>query len=290
MGTKIDVRGHARAEAVDSLQGKDETLNISAPDRHSHTTPVFRLLGVDIDNITMSQALDRIERWAVEATSRHVAFVNAACMNIASENATYREVLGTCDLVLADGIGVRLGGRFQGIDVVDNVNGTDMFPLLCERAARSGTGIYLLGSADGVAAATAELMSDRYPGLRIVGTHHGYFAPEDEAAVVADINASGAGILLAAFGVPQQELWLDRVGDQLTVPVRIGVGALFDLTSGRLPRAPLPVRKVHMEWAWRLAMEPRRMWRRYVLGNPVFLARAYRDARETRSTTPQETP
>lgn len=237
----------------------------------------------------MPTTLDRLEAWATERTAdgpRLVGFVNAACLNIAAEDPEYRSVVQRFDLVLPDGIGVRLGGRMQGVDVLDNVNGTDLFPQLAERAARSGHSFYLLGSADGVASATAELMTQRYPGLRIAGSQHGYFSPEEEAGVIDAINASGASFLFVAMGVPEQEKWLARNADRLTVPVALGVGALFDITSGRVPRAPKPIRAARMEWGWRLAMEPRRMWRRYVLGNPVFLTRAYLDARANRAGSP----
>ncbi|HNW79296.1 MAG TPA: WecB/TagA/CpsF family glycosyltransferase, partial [Candidatus Competibacteraceae bacterium] len=118
------------------------------------------------------------------------------------------------------------------------------------------------------------------PGLVIAGTQHGYFSPAEEGEIIARINASGAGVLLVAFGVPRQELWLAEHHEVLLPPVRMGVGGLFDFYSGRIPRAPLWLREIGLEWVWRLIQEPGRMWRRYILGNPLFLYRVWKQARQ----------
>ncbi len=185
--------------------------------------------------------------------------------------------------VLPDGIGLQIGCRMRGLALAANVNGTDLFPRLCERAARDGLSLFLLGARPGVAEAVADNMRRRYPELIVAGARHGYFAPSEESDLIARINASGARILLVAFGVPRQELWLAEHRDRLRPPVRMGVGGLFDFYSGRIPRAPLWLREIGLEWTWRLAQEPGRMWRRYLLGNPLFLYRVWRQAcREAR--------
>lgn len=245
----------------------------------------FDLLGVEVDNSTMDETLHWAVSQAQAARTAVLAFVNPDSLNIAVQDGTYREVLERAERVMPDGIGIKMATGFQGIDVRENVNGTDMFPLLCERAVESDLSIYLLGAREGVAAAAADEMRRRYPTLKIAGVHHGYFTPEEEPAVVAEINASGADILLAAFGVPTQEIWLDRHRDELLPGLVVGVGGLFDFYSGRIPRAPRWLREVGMEWTWRLAQEPRRMWRRYVIGNPLFLSRAWRDARAKEAGT-----
>ena len=119
-------------------------------------------------------------------------------------------------------------------------------------------------------------MRARFPALRIAGTHHGFFDPSDEARVLADIDASGADVLLAAFGAPRQELWMRAHRDRLRVPVMIGVGGLFDFHSGRVSRSPRWLQDMGLEWTWRLLQEPSRMWRRYLLGNPLFVLRVLR--------------
>lgn len=247
--------------------------------------PVLDFFGVPITNTTMDEAVDWIAARA-SATAPFpgekalVAFVNPDCLNIAYRHAPYRTVLQRAARVLPDGIGLHLGCRLRGLALVANVNGTDLFPRLCERAARDGLPLFLLGGRPGVAELTAANMRQRYPRLIVAGAQHGYFTPAEEAGVIARINASGARILLVAFGAPRQELWLAERHDRLLPPVRLGVGGLFDFYSGRMPRAPLWLREIGLEWVWRLAREPGRLWRRYLLGNPLFLYRVWRQARQ----------
>jgi len=139
----------------------------------------------------------------------------------------------------------------------------------------AGRSLFLLGARPGVAAAAAQSMRQRYPALRIAGTRDGYFDAAEEPAVIEQINASGADILLVAFGAPRQDLWLHQHRDVLAPPVRMGVGGLFDFYSGRIPRAPEWMREIGLEWAYGLLQEPGRMWRRYVIGNPLFLYRVW---------------
>jgi N-acetylglucosaminyldiphosphoundecaprenol N-acetyl-beta-D-mannosaminyltransferase len=235
--------------------------------------PILNLFGIPVVNTTMSEAVDWVIAQASGSDPRHMAFVNPDCLNIAWHIPDYRSVLLKADRVLPDGIGIHLGCRMLGQALRANVNGTDMFPLLCEAARREGLPLYLLGARPGIAQATADNMVKRYPGLKIAGTRDGYFRPEEEEAVVEAINQSGARILLAAFGAPRQELWLGRWKDRLAPPVSMGVGGLFDFYSGRIPRAPVWMREMGIEWVFRLMQEPGRMWRRYVIGNPLFLLR-----------------
>ncbi|WP_258406589.1 WecB/TagA/CpsF family glycosyltransferase [Shewanella spartinae] len=248
------------------------TMTLLAPSlpgsRHS-----LSLFGLKIANLSMNQLLERMlaacER---QGAMERYCFVNADCMNISRDNKAYHHNLTQADLILADGLGLRLASRLKGTPLGDNLNGTDMFPLLCERLAKSGYAIYLLGGRPGIAQLTADKMQARYPALNIAGTHHGYLDSEQETAkVIAQINASKASILLVAMGAPQQEFWLAKHQAQLNLAVGIGVGGLFDFYSERIIRAPLWVRQIGMEWIARLLAEPARMWRRYLLGNPRFL-------------------
>lgn len=233
-----------------------------------------RLFGLEITDTSVVRAAGWLTERALQRRVTSVAFLNAHCVNVAFANPDYRRAMLSMDRVFADGIGVRIAAKCAGIELQDNVNGTDLFPVLCNTAARAGVGIFLLGARHGVAAAAAERMAERTPGLVVSGTHHGYIADADKTErAIAEINTSGAGILLVAMGVPSQEQWIERHRHRISVPVIIGVGGLFDYYSGRIPRAPLPLRKAGLEWAWRLAQEPRRLARRYLLGNAEFLAR-----------------
>ncbi|HYO46382.1 MAG TPA: WecB/TagA/CpsF family glycosyltransferase, partial [Gemmatimonadota bacterium] len=248
------------------------------------------LEGVSIANLTLSEALTWVVREAQAGATSTMYFVNADSLNQAAVNPDYWDALRRAGRVAADGIGVKLAARFHGWGVRQNVNGTDLFPLLCDAASRNRLPIYLLGSRPGVAAATAAQMTSRFPGLQIAGCRDGFFATAEEGAVIEEINRSGARVLLVGMGVPAQELWLDRCRAQLDVGVALGVGGLFDFSSGRIPRAPQWVRELGLEWGWRLAREPRRMWRRYVLGNPRFLVRSWLSARHHRRGAPEAPP
>lgn len=236
----------------------------------------FHLFGVRVHNSRLDDAVADILQRIRSHRQTHIAFVNADCQNKAWNNPGYREVLNGFDRVYADGSGIRLACRMAGLELADNVNGTDLFPLLCRELARQGHGLFLLGGFPGVAQACADAMQRRFPGLRVVGTQHGYFPHHATDEVIQRINDSGADVLLVGFGAPSQEFWLHRHRRQLQPSVRIGVGGLFDFYSGRIPRAPQWLRRLGLEWIWRLLQEPARMWRRYLLGNPLFLWRVWR--------------
>lgn len=238
--------------------------------------PELDFFGVTLANTSMGAAIDWIVERARGRRPAQIAFVNPDCLNIAYRHAAYHRVLTQAARVLPDGIGIHLGCRILGLALRENVNGTDLFPRLCERCAGEGLSLYLLGARPGVAAAAAAEMQRRYPGLKVAGTRDGYFGAADEAQVLAGINASGADILLVALGAPRQELWLAEHTADLAPTVRLGVGGLFDFYSGRIPRAPLWMREIGLEWTWRLIQEPGRMWRRYIIGNPLFLFRVWR--------------
>ncbi len=224
---------------------------------------------------------------ASAASRRRVTinFINAHCINVARNNSGYRRALARTDLLLPDGIGIEIAAKMAGKDKPVNLNGTDLFPLICERAAAAGAGIFLLGGLPKVADAAAAWACGSWPTLRISGTQDGYFDRAHEDAVIERINRSGAAILFVGLGVPLQEAWIERNRHRLLVPAVLGVGGLFDYYSGRIARAPAVIREAKCEWVWRLAMEPRRMAERYLVGNAVFLAHAAIEAARQRGLT-----
>lgn len=251
--------------------------------------PKVTILGIEIENLTMAEATDWIVREAETrrgktGQGRRVCFVNADCGNLTFKNRTYFESLGRSDMVLADGIGMRLAGKMLKQPIIENVNGTDMFPRLCERLGESETSIYLLGGKPGIAQGVAEWVTANYPGTRIAGFRDGYFKPEEEPAVIEEIRRSDAGLLLVAFGAPRQDLWIEQHLPSLGVSLAVGVGGLFDFYSQRIPRAPQWMRELGLEWLFRLIQEPGRLWKRYVIGNVMFLTRVirYREGHPTK--------
>jgi N-acetylglucosaminyldiphosphoundecaprenol N-acetyl-beta-D-mannosaminyltransferase len=258
---------------VGSALGGDSALPVPAE---------VEFFGVRVANTTMDESLEWLAERAAEPTRTLAAFVNPDCLNIAYHDEAYRSVLRQAARVLPDGIGLRIGCNLLGVAMQANVNGTDLFPRICARAAAAGMPVFFLGARPGVADLASENMQAQFPGLRIAGTQHGYFSPEEAASVIRKINESGARILFVAFGAPRQEIWLAEHHEALAPTLRLGVGAALDFYSGRIPRAPQWMREIGFEWAFRLYLEPGRMWRRYVVGNPLFLYRVWLQSRESR--------
>ena len=235
------------------------------------------LLGVRFDRLPRTAALDALAGAFGSGEARKVYIVNAHTVNLAWRDPEFRAVLNGADLLFNDGTGVQLASRVAGKPFPDNLVGTDLTPQLCERAVRASVSVFLLGGRPGVPERAAEGLRRRVPGLRIAGAQHGYFAPDDTARVVEAINRSGAGILLVAFGNPLQEIWIHRNAPHLRCDLCIGVGGLIDHLSGQLRRAPRWMRKLGIEWMHILAGQPHK-WRRYLLGNPLFVGRLMVDS------------
>jgi alpha-1,3-mannosyltransferase len=201
-----------------------------------------------------------------------VAFVNAHTLNVAATQADFRAVLQNCT-VLNDGIGIDIASRIlYGAPFPENLNGTDFNPNYLQRT-RHRYRLFLLGANPGVAERAAIRLSELCPFHRIVGCQHGHFDPDQIAEVVANIRQSEADVVLVAMGNPKQELFLQEHLAATGCTLGIGVGALFDFLAGEVPRAKSWVQKWRLEWIFRLAQEPRRLARRYLYGNPLFLLR-----------------
>jgi exopolysaccharide biosynthesis WecB/TagA/CpsF family protein len=241
------------------------------------------LLGVSVTSGASADVLAQIERrMDAAADPLFVAFANANTLNLASTNADYRHVLNKADLVLNDGFGVALGARMLNRRFPENLNGTDFLPHLLKLAAGRGWPVFLLGGTAGTAETAADKLSQHIADLRIAGVHHGYLTAQSNSDLVATIRASGARVLLAGMGNPGQEFWLASNLEASGAQLGVGVGAFLDFAAGRVARAPVWMRRLRLEWFWRLMVEPRRLWRRYLVGNPLFLLRAARHARRAR--------
>jgi exopolysaccharide biosynthesis WecB/TagA/CpsF family protein len=222
-------------------------------------------------------ALDEIERLYDEPGPQLVAYANAHTLNLAYGDRAYRDLLLRAGIVLGDGAGVMIAGRLHRAPLPANLNGSDFNPKILERAAARGWPAYLLGGRPGIAGRAADRWRTAFPGLEIVGTRDGFFPPERSAEVAASVKESGAGLVMVAMGNPLQERWLDEHLGATGARLGVGVGAFFDFSAGIVPRAPAWMNRAGIEWVYRLYQEPRRMWRRYVLGNPLFLLRVARE-------------
>jgi len=231
------------------------------------------IVSSQVDNVTVDEALDAILE-PTEGRNRMAFFVHPHALNLARFDREFAQRLTRADLVLPDGVGIRVAARILGIGMRHNINGTDLLPLLCERARDEGVPLVLIGAAPGIAERCAERLLAAHHGLSIPVVSDGFLSEEQSGAIVDEVRKLGRCLVLVGMGSPIQERWaLEHLAGLPDVTV-LTVGGLFDFFSGAMPRAPLAFRELGLEWAYRLAQEPRRMARRYLLGNPLFLTLA----------------
>lgn len=219
------------------------------------------LLDVRIDDVTMDQALAQIVGFITAGGPHHVVTVNPEFVMAAQRDAAFRAVLNRAQLAVPDGVGLNVAARWTGQTLRGRVPGVELCERLAALSAEHGYRIYLLGAAPGVAEATAAVLERRFPGVAIASCFAGSPRPEDEAEVRERIRAARPDVLLVAYGAPQQDLWIARQQPVLNIPVALGVGGTFDFLSGRVVRAPRWMRRLGLEWLFRLIRQPWR-WRR----------------------------
>ena len=238
------------------------------------------VLGVGVDPLTMEELHAEIARLVRGRRPGLVLNVNAHCLNLCYEDRALRDALNGADVVFCDGAGVMLAARMLGGRIPARITYADWIWQLADCAAAEGFSLYLLGAREGVAQEAARRLRERYPLLRIVGVRHGYFdhsaGSAENEAVLQEINASAPDILLVGLGMPLQERWLTENRHMLDAGVALTCGAAFDYASRRLRRGPPLLTESGLEWLARLLLEPRRLWRRYLVGNPLFLLRVMR--------------
>jgi exopolysaccharide biosynthesis WecB/TagA/CpsF family protein len=233
-----------------------------------------RVLKTWIDANPGGEVLARVSDRSVDEPL-HLCYVNAHSLNLAYRDDSYHGALSRAQLVLNDGIGLELAARMRGCGFPENLNGSDFTLRLLARAAERGWRVYLYGGQPGVAATARDRLCDAIDGLDIVGICDGYDdRPAEE--IVQGIRLAGADVVIVALGQPRQELWLDRHLAATGCQLGVGVGAFLDFVSGQVVRAPHWMNRMGIEWLFRLVQEPGRLWRRYIVGNPLFLWRAWR--------------
>lgn len=237
--------------------------------------PRWDIMGVSVLAGRADDVIQELDGRLAAGERVRLTYLNAHASNLAARNAGFLALLGEF-AVLNDGVGVDIAARtLNGNAFPENLNGTD-FTLRYLRETSRHFRIFLLGAKPGVADDAAAVLETLLPQHIVVGTRDGYFVAAGADEVVREIKNSGADLLLVAMGNPTQEFWIDAHFDATGCRMAMGIGALFDFLANRVPRAPHAVRQMRMEWAFRLALEPGRLWRRYLLGNPLFLARVAR--------------
>ncbi len=242
--------------------------------------PTVSILGLSVHNVTMEQALDRIDAFVKEGGPHHVVTSDSSMLVMAQEDAALREIVAGAELVTPDSSGVLWASGRYGAPLVAKVSGVEIVERLCARSPERGYRLFFLGAGPGVAEQAAARMADKYPGARVVGARDGFFSAAENDDVVKEIAVLNPDILCVAMGIPKQEKWIAANRNALGAAVLIGVGGTFDVLSGNVRRAPVLFQKARLEWLWRVASNPRKIGK--VLLLPRFMRMVRADAGRAR--------
>jgi len=239
-----------------------------------HSLPPLTILDIPIVRATEVEALREIKNLADLSEPALVAYVNAHTLELSSHDPEFKKILQEAAIVFNDGIGVSLAAiMLRKPSFPANLNGTDLTPRILDMASELGWRVFILGAAPGVAAKAAQNFIKKNPNLTISGTHSGYFRPDEINSVIAQIRDARTDVLIVGMGNPKQEKWLHHHLAQTGAKLGIGVGAFIDFSAGVFPRAPIWIQKLKIEWLYRMLQEPRRLFKRYFIGGPIFLSR-----------------
>ena len=228
------------------------------------------VLGCEVDRVDMSGAMARCEDFIVSrSVAQHIS-INAAKIVALRSDARMREIIRNCELVTADGMSVVWASRLLGDPLPARVAGIDLMSNLLELAEQRGYSIYILGARQEVLERAVRRIRERYPRLEVAGYRNGYLSESENAAVADAIRAARPDVLLVAMSSPLKEYWLAEHGRNLDVPFAMGVGGSIDVWAGETTRAPDWMQRSGLEWLYRLAQEPRRLWKRYLISNMLF--------------------
>jgi N-acetylglucosaminyldiphosphoundecaprenol N-acetyl-beta-D-mannosaminyltransferase len=235
--------------------------------------PKTDILGIKVDNLTAEELKNRILGILTSKNRGYIIYANVNSINLAGSDPELRNILNSSGILYPDGYGVMLASKILGNTFREKITSTDFFINFCEELAGKNISMYFLGGKPGVAQKARQKLQASIPALTITGECHGYFDTEAEEKIIEKINDARPDILVVGMGTPKQEKWIYHNRHRLNVPVCWAVGAVFDFISVSIARAPCWLRKINLEWLYRLSREPKRLWRRYLLGNPLFVFR-----------------
>ena len=243
---------------------------------HISQTKIHDILGVRFDFIDDNVATEAIERWKQNEERHYVTHANPHTVMLCQRDIEMQKAIKKAEMILPDGIGIILAAKILGYAHNSRVTGSAFMLRLCDWGRIKEYRHFFYGGAEGVADMLARKLSEKYPGLQVVGTYCPPFkqlSEEEDKRIIEIINTSKPDILWVGLGAPKQEKWMANHLDKISATAMIGVGAAFDFQSGNVKWAPAWVRNLGMEWAWRLIHEPRRMWKRYLLNGPIYLVK-----------------
>ena len=233
--------------------------------------PRVDFFGLPLDPLSIDEAVGTVERFIADGIAAEHGCLCPTTLIRSRDDATYRETLSSFRMVTADGQSIVWAARVLGVHVPERVAGIDLMLALLPVAETKGYRVFLLGTTQDALAEAIESIRRRYPRIDIVGSHHGYFSAAEEAAVIEEIAAAKPDLLFLGMETPAKEYFVARHQATLQVPFALGVGWTFDYIAGRKRRAPRWIQRVGFEWAFRVVQEPRRLGRRFLVGNVRFV-------------------
>lgn len=245
----------------------------------------IKFMNTEIDNLTMQEALEAIDKLIQEKKSAYVVTPNVDHIVQLETNKELQNVYANASLILTDGKPLLWIAKWYGTPIKEKISGSDLFPLLCKMAAEKGYKMFFLGAAEGVAAKAAENLSNRYKGLQVVGTYsppYGFEKNQEEMAKIKKmIREANPDILIVGLGCPKQEKFIYYNREELRVPISLGLGASFDFEAGNIKRAPKWMADHGLEWLFRITQDPKRMAKRYLVDDLKIFGIAIRYKRKT---------
>ncbi|MBJ7958948.1 WecB/TagA/CpsF family glycosyltransferase [Bacillus cereus group sp. N28] len=237
----------------------------------------INMMNFNVDNLSMQETLLKIEEIIKERQPTQHVVVNASKAVMIQKDEKLRSIINECPLINADGQSIVWASKFLGKPLAERVAGIDLMEEIIQLSAEKGYSIYFFGAKEEVVKEVVKLYEYKYPTLKVAGYRNGYFKEEDNEKIVSDIKNSNADILFVAFSSPKKEYWLKSFCNEMNVPFQMGVGGSFDVVAGITKRAPRWMQKVGMEWFYRFMQEPKRMWKRYLIGNLKFVSYVVRE-------------
>ncbi|BDS53583.1 UDP-N-acetyl-D-mannosamine transferase [Streptococcus pneumoniae] len=242
----------------------------------------MQILGIIIDPLTMKETVDAVEQYVLKKHPLHLMGVNADKINQCHEDEKIKKIVNESGIINADGASVVLASKFLGTPVPERVAGIDLMQCLLELSNKKGYSVYFFGAKEEILQDMLKVFKQRYPNLNVVGYRNGYFSPEDEKKIQEDIKGGKPDFVFVGITSPKKEYIIQSFMDNGINAVFMGVGGSFDVLSGHIKRAPLWMQKLNLEWLFRVVNEPKRLFKRYFVGNVTFIKRVLDEKRKSK--------